>query len=389
MLLIVYTVPALAAGTVAVLSADDISATTNTILVPVNISNNPGIMGFRVSASYPSELLEISSVAAGRVTTKGNFIHNAGKVSGQVDIIWYATEQTTENGSLFVLTVQPTEKFIEGESTQITLSFSQADTFNEKYEDVAFDCEPINISYGIESEQTSSSAPDQETATDTVNTDSQGTSKSEQTQETVAEAPVTDAQIIDAVDAALANTETGRIDDIDSGALAEVNDNLRTIAGPNAPQFSSTEELKEQYKAAKKNEYMEQAKINLEPSVISNTLTGVLDRRNAASYSELSESEKGNAVTEAYQKMHDADKTLPNISDILTVDESAEMFDSMISDVSTENEETESEKEAGKGAGFPVYIIIFIAAVVICCVVAFVVYKKSKAKEATDNKGKE
>ena len=373
------TVPAFAAGTVAILSADAISLTSKTILIPVNISDNPGIMGFKVTASYPSELLEITGVAAGSVTTKGSFIHNAGKVSGQTDVIWYATEQTAENGSLFILTVKPTEKFVEGESTQITLSFSQADTFNEKYEDVIFDCKPIIISYGRESEQTTSPAPTQETATDAADTDDQATTKPEQTQETVAKAPVTDAQVIDAVDAALANTETGSIDDIDTEALAEINENLRTIAGPKAPQYSSAEELKERYKTAKKNEYIEQAKINLEPSVISNTLTGVLDSRNAASYSGLSESEKDDAVTEAYQKLHDADDTLPDISGILTVDESAEMFDSLISDASTENEGTETGKEAGKGAGFPIYIII-ISAVAICSVVVFVIYKKKKTK---------
>ena len=61
-ILIMNTVPALAAGTVAVLSAEDVVLTDNTILVPVNISNNPGIMGFKVTASYPSELLEISTI---------------------------------------------------------------------------------------------------------------------------------------------------------------------------------------------------------------------------------------------------------------------------------------------------------------------------------------
>lgn len=366
-LLIMNTVPAFAVGKVAILSADDVSLTSNTILVPVNISNNPGIMGFKVTASYPSELLEITSVAAGRVTTKGSFIHNAGKASGQVDVIWYATEQTVENGGLFILTVKPTEKFIEGESIQITLSFSQSDTFNERYEDVEFDCKPINVSYGKDAQQTTPLDPTKETAT---------------------EVPITDAQVIDAVDAALGNTESDSINDIDSDILAQINDNLLTIAGPNAPQFSSVEELREQYSTAQRNEYSEQAQINLDPSVISNTLTGVLNSRNASSFSELSESEKNIAVTEAYQKMQEADDTLPNISEYLTVDESAEMFDSLILDSTTEAERTKIEKETGKDARFPVYIII-IATVVICGIVVFFVYKRKNPNAQNKTNSKE
>lgn len=368
-LLIINTVPALAVAKVAILSADDVSLTRNTILVPVNISNNPGIMGFKVTASYPSELLEITSVVAGRVTTKGSFIHNAGKASGQVDIIWYATEQTVENGGLFILTVKPTEKFIEGESIQITLSFSQADTFNERYEDVEFDCKPINVSYVKDAQQTTIPDP---------------------TKEIVTEVSITDAQVIDVVDAALGNTESDSINDVDSDTLAQINDNLRIIAGSDAPQFSSVEELREQYSTAQRNEYSEQAQMNLDPSVISNTLTGVLNSRNASSFSELSESEKNIAVTEAYQKMQEADDTLPNISDYLTVDESAEMFDSLILDATAEAERTKLEKETGKDAGFPVYIII-IATVVICGIVVFFVYKRKnpKAQDKTNSKENE
>ena len=358
LLVFVNTVPALAAGTVAIISAEDIAITSNTILVPVNISNNPGVMGFKVTASYSSDLLEISGVTAGSVTTKGNFIHNAGKVSGQVDIIWYATEQTTENGSLFVLSVKPTERFIEGESTQISLSFSQADTFDEQYNDVAFDCTPINVSYGNQEQQTdSNSAP---------------------TQENASEAPITDSQVIEAVDAAIDNSESGNTNDIDSDTLAEVNDNLKTIVGPNAPQFSTVEELKERYNTAQSNRYIEQARINIDPSKISETLNGVLNDRNASSFSELGDTDKTAAVAEAYQRMQDVDDTLPDVSSYLGDDESAEMFDSLLEYASTENEANSKEESASNG--FSVYIIIIVAVVIICCVLIVIVYKKRTRK---------
>ena len=202
---------------------------------------------------------------------------------------------------------------------------------------------------------------------------------SETLRDTVEKAELTDKQLIDIVDAALDNTESGRIEEIDSDTLAEVNKNLQAIAGSNVPKFSSVEELIKHYSAAQRNVYLEQVQINLDPSVITNALTEVLDRRNASSFSELSKSEKGDAVAEAYQRISKADDTLPEISGYLTVDESAEMFDELISDTSTEGKENGEEKEAEKERtntnGFPVYIIV-IAAVVMCGAVLFIIFKK-------------
>ena len=368
LLTLLTTVPAITAGAVALLSADDVAVTNNTTLIPVEISNNPGIMGFKVIARYSPEYLEILSVTAGSVTAKGNFIHNAGKETGQVDVIWYAAEQTAENGSLFILTVKPTEKFIEGESTQISLSFSQADTFNEQYEDVAFDCKSINVSYGKEAQLTPTIPAS--------------------LKETTSEVSITDSQVIDAVDAALSNTESGNVDDIDSDTLAEVNNNLRTIAGPNAPQISSVEELKEQYSVAQRNVYIEHAQIDVDPSLISNTLTNILNSRNSSSFSTLSEGEKGNAIAEAYEKMQEADGTLHDISNILTVDESAEMFDSLIFKATTEDEDKGSGKETSQKNGFPAYIIVIVA-VVVCGVVILICIKKKAPKIIRPRKKKE
>ena len=352
------TVPALAAGTVAILSAEDVVLSDNTILVPVNISNNPGIMGFKVSASYPTELIEISSITAGSVTAKGNFIHNVGKVAGQVDVIWYSTEQTTDDGSLFVLTVKPIDSFVEGESTKITLTFSQADTFNEKYEDVAFDCRSINVSYGYPSQQpTDNNLP---------------------TVEKPSEVAVTDEQIIDAVDAALDNTESGNIEGIDSDTVDEVNENLRTIVGPGAPQFSSAEDLRERYNTAQMNEYSEQVQINIEPATISEILKDVLRKRNAASFSELSVTDKSEAVAEAYQRMHDADNTLPDISGLLSDDEAATMFDRLLNEASTEDEQKGTNADITKKNSFPIYIIIIIIAFVIVCGIVILLVRKKR-----------
>lgn len=182
--------------------------------------------------------------------------------------------------------------------------------------------------------------------------------------------------MIDAVDAAIDNTEGGSVDHMDTDTLDAVNENLRTIAGPNALQFNSVEELKKRYNTAQMNEYKNQAQINIDPTVITDTLNGVLNSRNASSFSELSDSDKSEAVAEAYQRMNNADDTLPDVSGLLTDDESASMFDRLLSIVSAEDDQVETNSDSDNKNSFPVYIIIIIAFVIVCGIIVLFVRKR-------------
>ena len=350
--LLINTVPAHAAGTVAVLSAEDVSLSGNTVLASVSISNNSGVMGFKVTASYSPELLDVSSVTAGNVTAKGNFIHNAGKMKGQVDIIWYANEQTTENGCLFVLTVKPTDNFTKDESTQIFLSFSQADTFNEQYEDVAFDCKSINVSYGEQ--------------------DQQSTTKPDSDQELSSEVLITDEQIINAVDAALDNTRAGDIDDVDQKTLDEVNDNLRIIAGPNAPQFDSTEELRSQYTVAVRREYLNSLTTTIGKERIQEIISEELTAHNMAKTEDIPDEEKEKFVAAVDEKLHSEDELLKNVSDILSTDDLLDIYKEL-----SENDD-ENEKES-KSNHYPLTIII-ISVIAIVVIIAGIILMKKRNK---------
>lgn len=61
-------------------------------LIPVNIKNNSGITGFKMTIEYPSEYINIKSVTKGSVTHGGNFYHNIGLESNEVDIVWNSIE---------------------------------------------------------------------------------------------------------------------------------------------------------------------------------------------------------------------------------------------------------------------------------------------------------
>lgn len=350
--------PSSAAGTVAHLSAEEVHLNDSTVLVPVNISGNPGIMGFKITIEFPSEKIAITNATAGSVTSNGSFVHNAGKVNGKLDVIWYSSEQTFENGSLFILSIKPTDGFAEGESAEILLSFSQADTFNEKYEDVAFDCQPIKVYRGEQASQA---------ATESV-------TKAEKT-----ESSITDEQLIEAVDVALDNSDRKTIDNINSETLVVVNENLRTMGGSAATQYNTVDELQKAYRAAVRNQYFNQAQINIAPETIISIAKEVLEPREVSSFSELSAEDKKCAVDEMYDKMHSADDTLPEISNIIPDDQSADMFDDLLEDSKTDSHQDKNKSET-TGNLFPVLAII-IAIVIVGGIICLIVVRRIKTRK--------
>lgn len=328
--------------------------------VNVMIENNPGVLGATLELSF-DERLTLTNALQGEawdcltMTKPGRFISPCKFVWDGQEL----NENQIHDGVILKLTFDVAKNVPTGTEIPISINYDYGDVVDYNLDFVSLD---IN--------------------------NGQITVASETLKDTVAETAVTDKQLIDIVNAALNDTESGSIEEIDSDTLEEVNKNLQAIVGSIAPQFSSVEELRKRYSTAQRNEYSEQVQINLDPSVISNTLTEVLDRRNVSSFSELSKSEKGDAVAEAYQRISKADDTLPEISGYLTVDESAEMFDELISDTSTEGKEKESEKETTKTKVFPVYIIV-IAAVVICGVLVFFICKKKNTNILNKSESKE
>lgn len=111
-------------------------AGTDTVCVPVYISENDGIMGFRISIAYDPEVLRPSSVE-GKIG-KGNLQDNIGVHPGSVDIIWNYSEDDFFEGEMLLIEFEVlTNSFTV---TDINISYSQDDTFNESYEDVTLLC---------------------------------------------------------------------------------------------------------------------------------------------------------------------------------------------------------------------------------------------------------
>ena len=114
------------------------------IEMPIYISNNPGLMGFSLQIGYDPDFLTPLSVEKGEVTNTGNFNDSIEtSKTNRFDIFWSGSENVSDNGvvaKVYFLAKQPVS------STQITINYSQDDTFDENWSDVILNCQNATIS---------------------------------------------------------------------------------------------------------------------------------------------------------------------------------------------------------------------------------------------------
>lgn len=117
------------------------------ICIPVYIRNNPGLMGYVITAQYNMKKLELSEISAGEICQNGIFDDNLSvNKKGKVEILWSYTKEIKGNGTLFFLKVKAKKEITKLE--RIQLSVQKDETFNEKYESVNLLCKDIEISGG-------------------------------------------------------------------------------------------------------------------------------------------------------------------------------------------------------------------------------------------------
>ena len=144
-LLSISMIPAHATGVV--ISADNCEAIPgSTLSVPIYISNNSGIMGFKIVVNYNPDNLTPTSITYGNILS-GSMQDNidGNMVNGSINVFWAGTENMTDEGILFYV------NFIVSKNAsgndRISLDYGQADTFNENYNDVSLACVAGNINY--------------------------------------------------------------------------------------------------------------------------------------------------------------------------------------------------------------------------------------------------
>ena len=127
----------------------------DTVTVPVKIRNNVGIMGFRLTFTYP-DVFESPEVLRGALLNEGllnDSITEATK--GSFDVVWSNTQNVTDDGTILLLNFKVTSDAQNG-NHKIDVSYNQADTFNEAMQDVVFCCKSVEIVIGKNTVETTS-----------------------------------------------------------------------------------------------------------------------------------------------------------------------------------------------------------------------------------------
>ena len=108
------------------------------ISVNICIEDNPGMMGCTLFVTFDSSVLTFKSVSRKSVIRSGSFDYSID--NGTLKLVWNSTDDVIDDGAMYEL-VFGTVDDDSYDSTDITLSFAENDTFNANWDPVMFSCE--------------------------------------------------------------------------------------------------------------------------------------------------------------------------------------------------------------------------------------------------------
>lgn len=359
MILSVIPISAYAADT-AVVYGEAVATQPNSIFfVPVSIKNNTGIMGFKITVRYDPALLTLPAVTRGTVTETGMLNDSVGaSAEGVIDIVWTSDSAVAKDGTLFTVSFNVDD--VKAESTAISISYSQPDTFNEAYEDVVFECKEIPVSFGGKDEAVTYPGE-------------------------IKEPDYND--VIIAVDSAIKDMPFDSIKNIDRDfdpeILAGVNETIEIMTGTQ-DYFSSVDEIIGAYKAATATDFVNTSVEAVDPGVIGDVVDNAVQSVGAATIDEIPADKKAEFVATVENGLREQAADVDIISDTLTEDEAIEA----IRTLQSTNEENQSAgtkiiSAVQKTENLLLKIVIAAAAaiVVVFAVIAVVIKKKQKKYE--------
>lgn len=270
--------------------ADDLVVNVgDTIIVPVNIKNNAGIMGFKLTFTYDENCFTVLTVDRGELTQTGNFNDNHADQNGTFDVVWNDSEEHNGDGSLLFLQVEI--KKLEDDKA-INLSYSKEDTFNENWQDVNINCSPIKF------------LPSDTNTTGTTTT----TKNTEKTQEQKNDT----THIKTAVDAAKKQAQIEKISDLTDGEkdafIESVNFYLSAFTGTVDNDMDTLEKIQEGYNASLADRFVQSALECIDSNVIIDVIESVFDEKALNSINKLSEKDKKVVADTVYAKLKEKSK---------------------------------------------------------------------------------
>lgn len=114
-----------------------------TVKVPIVINDNPGLMGYKLSFAFDgNDIVPLNAINLGLFPGNG-FYDNIGLYQQSFDVLWNGISVGSKNGQLFYIEFEILND--AQKITEITVSYSPPDTYDENYNDVKFQCENIQI----------------------------------------------------------------------------------------------------------------------------------------------------------------------------------------------------------------------------------------------------
>ena len=117
-------------------SDNAIGKINTTVAVPICIKNNPGLAGYKIKISFDPTALSPESIKDGEFY-QGEY-NNLGFKSGEIAVIWINIHGTDiqENGEIFTVNFKVLKEGVHN----VSVTYSKADTFDEKSEELELIC---------------------------------------------------------------------------------------------------------------------------------------------------------------------------------------------------------------------------------------------------------
>lgn len=291
--------------------ASDISmAVAEETKVPVKLSGNKGLMGFKISVSYLPDQIDVVSVKKGDFADEGNFSTNFGVRDTGFDVIWNSTGNVAKDGTLFVLTVKLKEAVKD--KSIIKLSYSKPDTFDSMWKDVALDCHDITVT---KTAQASATTVSQEKAT-TATASAEPTLPSDDKIVEIYKQSLKELKYKDVYEAA------GHDD-----YVKMINAKLSDAAGvKNRTWVSDYDSVIRLYEQAYENIFFATITGSTDSSDVSKAVQEVMRKMKISSVSEIPEDQEEKFVKEVQKELNKVDPNMPNVKSDVDTDEAMKLF---------------------------------------------------------------
>ncbi len=319
------------------------------VFIPVQIKNNPGIMGFRITIAYDSKFLVPRAVTKGSVTECGMFESSIGSSeNSSIDIVWNNTEEIKKDGTLAVIGFTCLGK-AKGQ-INIELSYTQKDTFNEKYEDVVFECKGGIIDFSGE----------------TI------------TNERTDKREVTPEDIVLAVETVQGDPQITPT----KAVMDSVNSLLSQITGNPEPYFSSPEEITDSYTEALKESFVKDVLNTVDAVKVQEIIQQALDLTGADSIDSVPEEMRVDFINNVESNLKKELPDVKELSDYIPYNYEIPIISYLFDESKIESQINGSplEKELSLNSNNFVFLIIGVGIALVVLAFALLIKKKGNRK---------